>query len=205
VITANAGGDTVTFATQSLWVPINALGAAGAALVLLGLPALYLGIAEETCRLGLAGVVLIAVGWMVVGLFVSLYSMLVVPWLAIHAPALVDVINQDPFLLMVFASGLLAELVGIVLLAIPFVRDRVQPRWIGYLLAASALLVVFGDVVAPSGPATNLAVNLLSNLGPILLMLALAVLGLRMWRGHAPTRADPTVGQRAVAGATGTG
>src|SRR5215469_4023167 len=82
VITANAGGDTLIFAAQSAWVPINALGAFGAALVLLGLPAMYARTGGVTGRVGLIGVVLIALGWMIVGWFLSLYSMLVVPWLA---------------------------------------------------------------------------------------------------------------------------
>jgi hypothetical protein len=193
VITANAGGDTVIAPTQSLWVPISALGALGAALLLLGLPGLHVGIADAVGRLGLVGVVLFALGWMIVGLFLSLYSRLVLPWLAVHAPSVVDAINQDPLLLIVFASGLIAELAGIVLLAIPFVRGRVQPRWIGYLLSGSAVMVIVGDLVAPSGPAANLAVNLFSNLGPVLLMLAFAVLGLRMWRAQAPIPQRPSV------------
>ena len=66
-------------------------------------------------------------------------------------------------------------------------------------------MILFGDVVAPSGPAANLAVNLLSNLGSMLLMLALAVLGLQMWREHAHIRADQSVKHQAVAGRTGNG
>ena len=82
--------------------------------------------------------------------------------------------------------GLVAELVGSVLLAIPFIRGRVQPRWVGYMLPAAAFLRVVGNFIAPSGPATNLAINLLSNLGPMLLLVALGYLGLRMWLEHAP-------------------
>jgi hypothetical protein len=152
--------------------------------------------------LGLAGVILFALGWMIVGLFLSLHSLLVLPWLAVHAPALVDAINQDPLLLIVFVGGLVAELVGIVLLAIPFVRGRVQPRWVGYLLCGSPVMVIVGDVVAPSGPAANLAVNLLSNLGPVLLMLALAVLGLRMWREQPPAPERSSAGHQSAARAT---
>jgi hypothetical protein len=202
VLTATAGGDTVAAATQSSWVPINALGALGAALVFLGLPGLYVGIADAVGRLALVGVVLFALGWMIVGLFLSLYSLLVLPWLAVHAPSVVDAINQDPLLLIVFASGLIAELVGIVLVAIPFVRGRLQPRWMGYLLSGSAVMVIVGDLVAPTGPAANLAVNLLSNLGPVLLVLALAVLGLRMWREQPRIPQRPSVQHQSAARAT---
>jgi len=73
-----------------------------------------------------------------------------------------------------------------VLLALPFLRGRTAPRWIGYLLPAAALLTLAGTVLAPSGPAANLATNLATNLGPVLLMVALAALGVRMWAEPAP-------------------
>jgi hypothetical protein len=69
-----AGLDPPTFAKQGLRVPINALGAVGAALVLLGLRAMYARIASPTGLLGLVGVVLIAVAWMFFGMFLSLYG-----------------------------------------------------------------------------------------------------------------------------------
>jgi hypothetical protein len=189
VLTASAGGDTAAFARAGLWLPINALGAAGAALVLLGLPAVCARISGPTGWLGVAGVVLIALGWMVLGGFVSLYSASVLPWLADNAPALVDTINQAAGLLIVFIIGLLAQLIGTVLLAIPFLRGRVRPNWVGYVLVASVLMTLIGNlVIAPSGPATNLALNLLSNLGPVLLLVALGALGARLWSEDAPAR-----------------
>jgi hypothetical protein len=69
-----------------------------------------------------------------------------------------------------------------VLLTAPFIEGRVGPRWVGwYVLPASALWVVVGDLaIAPSGPAKNLAINLLSNLGPVLLMVGVGYLGFRV-------------------------
>src|SRR5215213_2751263 len=65
-----------------------------------------------------------------------------------------------------FTLGLLAWLLGAVLLAVPFVRGPARARWVGYVLPASALWVLVGSfIIAPGGPASNLAVNLLSNLG----------------------------------------
>jgi hypothetical protein len=43
-------------------------------------------------------------------------------------------------------------------------------------------------VIAPSGPASNLAVNLLSNLGPVLLLIGLGYLGFRAWAERAPAK-----------------
>ena len=182
-----AGADPVTVATEGLWVPINALGVLGAALVLLGLPALYARLAGPTGWRGFLSVVLLGCAWLFFGVFLSLYSLLVAPWLADQAPSLVAATAPLPVgIIIAFSVGLLAEVIGSVLLAIPFLQGRVQPRWVGYLLPAAALLWVAGTVMAPSGPAANLALNLLSNLGPMLLVGALGYLGLRMWREHAP-------------------
>jgi hypothetical protein len=171
-------------------VPVNALGALGAALVLLGLPAVYARMAGQGGLPGLIGFALIEVSWMFFGLFLSLYGALVLPWLADQAPRLVVADAPTPEGVVVsFAVGLLAWLVGAALLAVPFVGGRVRPRWVGYLLPASALWVAVGTlVVAPGGPASNLAVNLLSNLGSVLLLIGLGHLGFRAWAERAPAK-----------------
>jgi hypothetical protein len=121
------------------------------------------------------------------GVFLSLFSVLVAPWLADQAPSLVAASAPLPTgFIIAFISGLVAECGGSVLLAIPFIRGRVQPRWVGYVLLASAVFAVVGEVIAANGPATNVAINLLSNLGLILLLISLGYLGSQMWSEHAP-------------------
>src|SRR5918993_3562171 len=178
-----AGVDPAVSAKAGLWVPVNALGALGAALVLLGLPALYARMAGQGGMPGLIGFALIEVSWTFFGLFLSLYGALVLPWLAEEAPRLVAASAPTPLgFVLAFALGLLAWLLGAVLLAVPFVGGRVRPRWVGYVLPASALWVLVGSfVVAPGGPASGLAVNLLSNLGPVLLLIGLGYFGFRAW------------------------
>jgi hypothetical protein len=185
-----AGVDPAVSAQAGLWVPVNALGALGAALVLVGLPAVYAQMAGGSGLPGLVGFALIGVSWMFFGLFLSLYGALVLPWLADQAPRLVAADAPAPEgVVVAFAVGLLAWLLGAVLLAVPFVRGRVRPRWVGYLLPASALWVLMGNfVIAPGGPASNLAVNLLSNLGPVLLLIGLVYLGFRAWAERAPAK-----------------
>jgi hypothetical protein len=174
-----AGPDATTFAKESLWVPINMLGIVGVVLVLLGLPAMY---ARSSVRFGMAGfigIVLLAVAWMFVGLFLSLYSAVILPWLADSAPSLIgDSAPVPDAFVIAIAIGLVAWLAGSVLFALPFLRKQVSPTWVGYSLLASGVWIVIGNLfVAPSGPASNLAVNLLSNLGPVLLLLGIAHLG----------------------------
>jgi hypothetical protein len=188
-----AGVDPASFAKAGFWMPINILGVVGAALVLLGLPVLYVWIAGPAGLPGLIGVALLATAWLVFGVFLSFYSVLVLPWLADQAPSLVAASAPLPGAFVIaFIVGLVAWLVGTVLLAAPFIQGRLHPRWVGYLLPASAVWVVVGNfIIAPSGPASNLAVNLVSNLGPVLLLVAIAYLGYRMRSEHAAASTAP--------------
>jgi hypothetical protein len=187
-----AGVDPAVSAQMGLWAPVNVLGALGAVLVLLGLPAIYPQMAGKgrLSSLGLVGFALIEVSWTFFGLFLSLYGALVLPWLAAQAPHLVDGSSPTPAgVVVAFALGQLVWLLGAVLLAIPLVRGPVRSRWVGYILPASALWALLAVlVIAPDGPASNLAVNLLSNLGPVLLLIGLGYLGTRAWAEHASAK-----------------
>jgi hypothetical protein len=186
----SAGVDPAVSAQGGLWVQVNALGALGAALVLLGLPAVYARMAAQGGMPGLVGFALIEVSWMFFGLFLSLYGALVLPWLAEEAPRLVAASAPTPLgFFVAFALGLLAWLLGAVLLAVPLVRGQARARWVGYVLPASALWVLVGNfVIAPDGPASNLAVNLLSNLGSVLLLIGVGYLGFRAWAESSPAK-----------------
>ncbi len=177
-----AGPDAAAFAKHGAWVPVQVLGVVGAVLVLLGLPGTYARLAAPFGLSGFIGVVLLAAAWMFVALFLSLYSALVLPWLADRAPSLVLASAAPPAAFVIaFGVALLGWVAGAVLLAIPFIRKRAEPTWVGYALVASAVWMVMGNLlIAPSGPAPNLALNLLSNLGPVLLLAGVARLAYRM-------------------------
>jgi hypothetical protein len=126
----SAGVDPAVSAQAGLWVPLNALGALCAALVLLGLPAVYAPMAGQGGLPGLIGFALIEVSWTFFGLFLSLYGALVLPWLADQAPRLVAGSSPTPLgFIVAFALGLLAWLLGAVLLAVQFVRGQARARW----------------------------------------------------------------------------
>lgn len=184
-----AGADPAAVARASSWVPLNGLGLVGALLVLLGLPAIFPRLIASGGRASTLGLVLLATSWAFFGLFLSLYALLIVPWLAEQAPWLVAPGAALPFAFVVsFAIGLLGWLAGAVLVATPFVRHRMGPTWVGYLMLASAVALVVGNlVIAPAGPVSNLALNLLSNSGPILLLVAMGYLGFCSWSdSHRP-------------------
>ncbi len=181
-----AGPTPATSAQSEFWMPTNLLGVAGALLVLLGLPGVYARVIGPGSRSGLIGVVLLAISWMFFGLFLSLYAVLVMPWLANQAPALIAPGTPLPAAFVTaFLLTMLAWLIGASLLAVPILRGREFPRWVGYLLPASALWMLIGNlVIAPDGPAANPGINLLSNLGPILLMASLGYLGYQARSSH---------------------
>ena len=185
-----AGPDPTAFALNPLWMPVSALGVIGAVLVLMGLPAAFVRIVGAAGLSGVVGLALLALAWMLFGLFFSLYSLLILPWLADKAPALVTARAALPTpMLGAFLFGLLTWFVGALLLGAPFIRGHAQPAWLGYVVAGSAAWILISNaVLAPRGPAPNLAINLLSNLGPILLLVGVAYLA-------RPEIAKPPVGE----------
>lgn len=182
-----AGLDAGVAAQRPAWVPVGALGVVGATLVLIGLPALYPELEESAGWPALVGLALTAVGFLFSGFFLSLFGVLVQPWLAERAPSLIGPGATTPAAFLgAFIIALGAQVIGAVLFAMPFVRGRRRPRWVGYVLIASALMTIVGDLLAPNGPASNLGINLLSNSGPLLLMVAVGYLGGRIWTAPVP-------------------
>ncbi len=177
-----AGPDPATVARGGAWLLVNAVGLLGAVLVLLGLPALYVRLAEAGGTAGLIGVVLTSIAWIFVGVFLSLYALLIMPWLADKAPQLIATSAPLPIAFVIaFIAALAAWCAGTFSMAIPFLR-RIEPHWVGYVLPVSGIWMVVGDlVIAPRGPAAGFALNLLSNLGPVLLLVPLGYVGWRVW------------------------
>ncbi len=177
-----AGPDATTVARGGAWLLVNAVGLLGALLVLLGLPALYVWVAEAGGTAGLVGVVLTSIAWVFVGVFLSLYALLIMPWLVDEAPHLIATSAPLPIAFIVaFVAALAAWCAGTFTLAIPFIR-RVEPRWVGHMLPLSGVWMVVGNlIIAPRGPAAGFALNLLSNLGPVLLLVPLGYVGSRVW------------------------
>ncbi|MGE0157801.1 MAG: hypothetical protein AB7T31_00240 [Gemmatimonadales bacterium] len=173
-----AGAEPVALAREPSWVAVNGLGVVGAVLVLLTLPGTYAVAPARSRTVGVAAVLLISAAWTYFSLFLSLYGMLIMPWLAERAPSLLAAAAPLPMGIVIGSVvALVAWFSGSVLLAIPFLRGRREPRWAGYLLLTSALWIVVGNVViAPGGPSSNLAANLLSNLAPVFLVISLGYL-----------------------------
>jgi hypothetical protein len=136
-----------------LWSTYYSLFFVALALILLGLPALYLRQAGRRGGvLGLVGVFLIVLGnfllMAMIGYFVS-----ILPLLAAKAPQVINAAFESGFGIFPL-GGTAFGLIGLILLGIALIRSRVFPPFVGILLIASVVLslVAFflqsGDLLA---------------------------------------------------------
>jgi len=136
-----------------LWSTYYSLFFVALALILLGLPALYLRQAgRQGGVLGLVGVFLIVLGnfllMAMIGYFVS-----ILPLLAAKAPQVINAAFESGFGIFPL-GGTAFGLIGLILLGIAVIRSRVFPPFVGILLIASVVLslVAFflqsGDLLA---------------------------------------------------------
>jgi hypothetical protein len=174
------GNDPTPYAGNALFMPINLISAAGAALLVLGLPGMYGRYAGGLGVVGLIGMVLVFVTGLMFGVFLNLLGALIIPYLVAHAPDAMKG-NGPPALLPFFIVGNVLFVVGDILLAIPMLRGRVQPRAVGYVLIGSAIFGIIGFGINFLNAPSNVAVSVLGFTAPLLLFVALGWLGLRMW------------------------
>lgn len=174
------------------WLIVNLLMAIGVTLILLSLPALYLRQAEATGWMGLAGYICIFLGGLILGVFTSLLSAVVAPYLAQHAPKLLAD-NGPPALNAATMIGAILLGVGGLLFGYATLRARILPNGAAYLLIAGAILTLLTLLPLP-----GLAGMLLGQLSQVVFVLALAWLGYALW---AEGRGLPVPGLRLGLGA----
>jgi hypothetical protein len=138
----------------------------GGIFAVLGLPGIYARQAQRAGVTGLIGLCLIVTCVLMLGVVGSAINALLLPFLATHAPALIN--QEPPGLGLFFTVGGLLEVVGGILLGIATMRAAVLPRWAGLLLIVGSLVQFIGDFF-------NLPI---ANPGFLLFVLGLAWLGL---------------------------
>jgi hypothetical protein len=156
------------------YIVMNLLSAVGAVLVLYGLPGVFVRWREGWGRMGLVGIALFALAWILL-VFFSLVAATLDSWLAVKAPNLFEDPSGPPLYSAVTIILFAALIAGSILMAIPILRRRVGPRWVAYLLIASPVMFVvfFGAAVSPP----NVPLALIGSLGPILVGIAVGYLG----------------------------
>jgi hypothetical protein len=163
----------VKTAQSAAFLAGNLAGFVGGVLLVYGLPGVYARWREDWGRMGLAGIVLIALALMIIA-FASMLSAIVDPWLADKAPNLLKD-PGPPLFFAIFIVLMLATIAGTILMAIPILRRRVGPRWIGFLLVASA--VMYPVYIYAAFSSRNVLLSLVGSLSPILFLFAVGYLG----------------------------
>jgi hypothetical protein len=163
----------VKTAQSTAFLAGNLAGFVGGVLLVYGLPGVYARWREDWGRMGLAGIVLIALALMIIA-FASMLSAIVDPWLADKAPNLLKD-PGPPLFFAIFIVLMLATIAGTILMAIPILRRRVGPRWIGFLLVASA--VMYPVYIYAAFSSRNVLLSLVGSLSPILFLFAVGYLG----------------------------
>ena len=181
-------GQTTSYANKPLYIVINYVAAAATILLLLGLPGVYANRAEGFGVVGLIGAILIFAAGCFFGVFFSLMSAVVFPYLATQAPSLANDNNGPAAIFVLFIGGSIFLSVGSVLLAIPMLRGRVSPRWPGFILMLTAVVGVV-TFFATNGPGNSLISSFLGVISPMILFVALIALGFQAW-SHPTPRAD---------------
>jgi len=157
-------------ALTSPWVLISSLITLfGALLVLLGLPGIYTRQAGRAGILGLLGFLSICYITLLSGVIQSFISVTIVPELAANPATRLLAATPPPAFGPFFLVALLAQTLGILLLAIATLRARVFPRWIAWMLIATLVVGVLNFL--PFYP------SFLQNLAPVIGNLALAGFG----------------------------
>jgi hypothetical protein len=169
---AFVGSDPTAYANKGLYVPVNLVEFLGFIVLLVSFPATFAAWEGKVGLLGELGLFLIFVTGLMFGVFFTLFSALILPYLVQHAPNLVKGNNGPPGIFAFFIVGSLAGLVGSVLLAVQILRGLVSERWVGVVLVLSAVMSVVGFFISNSS--SSVLLSLVSSLSPLLLLVALA-------------------------------
>jgi hypothetical protein len=153
-----------------LWSTYWSLVFVALALVLMGLPALYLRQAGgRGGLLGLIAVFLVVLGSFL-GMAITAYSVSIMPLLAAKAPNLINAGYESS--LALFGIGATAfGIIGPILLGIAVIRAKVFPSFIGILLIVAAVL-------SPSTEFSGLLFTLLGLVGTIAAAIAYGWVGM---------------------------
>lgn len=155
----------------------------GAALMVLGLPALVAAQADRSAVLTTIGVICIVGVNLIYGIANTFVDLTVFPYL-ITNPATRDFAQTAPPVMAVFFDvGMLLGVVGPLTLGIAVLRARVLPRWIGIVI----LLVIPAQVLS------FMEIPIVESIGPALGAIALIGAGFTLMKFRQANVAQPAV------------
>jgi hypothetical protein len=188
IVTALAfPGESAAQAKEPLWTPAFALIVVGTMLLLFGLPVLYSRWAGPGGWMAQAGLVMVAIFGMALGVYGNLQLALILPWVASSDPAMLNSSAPTPpsFTVFYIVCGVV-EVLGLAALSVPLLRGKLQPRWLGVALALAAVLGVLSFVTPSSMGSSNLGLSLLSAAPAVLVGIVFFELGRQLLMEQAP-------------------
>lgn len=170
--TGSSGSETLQLVRENdhRWLAVCAIYFLAAAMLMLGLPALLVLVADRGRVIGTTGVIALAVG--VLG--IAGYAMLLVFFRAlVVTDALVDrsidAVSEESGLLVFLYGWIIAFYLGELLVATALLRARTTPRWVPLLMLAHVVLLPLGALLPDS----------LSRLSILVFALAFAGAGIK--------------------------
>ncbi|ETI68352.1 hypothetical protein [Neobacillus vireti] len=156
------------------WVVFNIIGFVAYALILIGLPGLYLHQSGgRGGKVGLMGSLFIALStFFRIG--VAAYFIAVVPILAEKAPKMIEETVFSGFVLFPFGAFFFG-LIGFILLGTSIIRAKVFPTYVAILLIISSVIEVSGIFIDGATASAVILVLIALTMG-----IALGVIGLRL-------------------------
>jgi hypothetical protein len=166
--------NSLTAPLQPLYVPLNLASVIAVTMLLFGLHGWFNRHAAALGRRGAVGTVLIVLTLLLVGLFIGLYLPIVMPLAAQEAP--VFIAPGPALLLPVLLLGVLAEIIGPLLLGWALLRRSIGSRWAAWtLLVSSPVTLVWIVSVMLDGDRAASPLTIVTNiLSAALLFIALA-------------------------------
>jgi hypothetical protein len=132
------------------WLLVALTWLIGSLLFVIGLPGMYLRQAGRAGALGFVGFLLVFFAVLLGEAAFSLLQIIVLPFLAQHAPQLIGPNSGPPALFVLFIVAPLMITIGSILLGIATMRARVFPRLVGILLLVSGIIFLLTIPPLPS-------------------------------------------------------
>ncbi|GAC1613777.1 MAG: hypothetical protein NVS4B7_05460 [Ktedonobacteraceae bacterium] len=132
------------------WLLVSLTWLIGSLLFLIGFPGMYLRQSERAGVLGFVGFILVFFAVLLGEAAFSLLQIIVLPYLAQHAPQLAGPNSGPPALFVLFIVPPLMITIGSILLGIATMRARMFPRLAGILLLVSGIIFLLTIPPLPS-------------------------------------------------------
>lgn len=169
-------------AMNPLWTPVHVMWFVSYLLILLGLNAFPVNLGDEVGKLGFTAYILSFLGT-ALSLPIAVWDSFIVPYLAVHAPKMIEQIEESSLetsvltFRIVFFLTVITFSLGFMLLGISLMRMHLLLRVAGGLLMIGAPLFWIGAIAFSKGSLGNVV----TIIGAVFFGTGLVLLGYCLW------------------------